>query len=382
MTLLLGRRKFNLTLSQDYFLGILVAIPFSYPKEPLYWFGLSAFLLALPGLKIGKDATIRLVLVLLFLCMVIISNMISSYQESIQFFSIVGTFFTMSCFMFRYCLKSIDDFVSGFLLVAGIYTFLTFIAFLVLKPYQYGFDFFIESSYRMWAEGYLIEWPNVFCAFLVLGAYLNWIRCNGLLATLNILAAVLTTSRMAILAIAIFVLFLMLRPKIASKAISISLVVLVVAVVAFLVASNNEMFLDYISRRLFKTSDRAFIFNDMVTVFVDNIFGVGNISFSVINELFVSYHSSFLKVLIRYGLPGFLIFLLLIAPRNPFWNPGARENAPILFMLCIGLVQDMLLHIHLVIMYSVMLELRDAKMRTEGQRLTDKYSVEGYPRNE
>ena len=365
MNLLLGGGRYNIKLSLDYFLGILVAIPFSYPNEPLYWFGLTAFILALPRMKFGKSAWITLSLILLFLSTVVVANLISPFQDSIQIFSIAGTFLTMGCFMFRYCVMNLEEFLSGFLVVIGIYTLLTFIAFFVLEPYQYGFGLFVDSNYRMWAEGFLIEWPNVFCVFLVLGAYINWIRSNGFLASLNILAAVLTTSRMGILAIAIFALFFLLKRKLLPTATTILIMLLVSALATYLISSNNDVFLDYVSQRLFKISDRELIFNDMVTVFADNIFGVGNISFGEISELYTSYHSSFLKALIRYGIVGFIIYLLLILPRNPLWKLRAKENAPIVFFLVAGLVQDMLFHIHLVIMYSVLLEYREVRMRRE-----------------
>lgn len=349
-------------LNLDNVLGFCIALPFAYPKEPLYWLGFLVFIAMCFRLKLREGGKKDFFNVILLCAFILLSNLMSVYANEIYFFSILGGFLILMSFLFRYCTRDAQEFLDGFLLVINGYTIATFLVFILLKPYENGFNFFINSELRMWGDGYLIEWPNVFCMFLSLGFYINWIRGNNCWAFLNITASLLTTSRLALLAIAIFIFYYLWNVN-GKRA--FFLIVLLSVFGAFFIyeINNNQLIASYTTTRLFKTQDRLLIATSLFDVFKNNtLLGIGNISFSSINSLYESYHSSFLKVLIRYGILGFILYLWLIFPKNTLKQIHIKENAPIFFLLIASIFQDMLFHLHFMIMYSVLLGIRDEKI--------------------
>jgi hypothetical protein len=360
----------KLRLNVDYLLGAMVAIPFGYPKEPLYWFALSAFLLVIPRVKLDKEARTHLLAILGIWVCVLFSNLLGQQSFAVSTFSIVGTLLTFSLFIFRYGILDIEEFISGFLMVITVYVMLTFLAFVVLKPYLHGSAMFVSSTLRMWAEGYLIEWPNVFCVFLCLGFYIRWIRGQKGWAFLTMTAALMTTSRIALAALVIYLLFTLLRSRRAVKLLlTFILPLILITILTYLNA--NEEGAAYVENRLFKIGDRMHIFDLLYDIYVSNPFGIGNVEFKDIDTLYVSYHSSFLKVIVRYGFFGFLLFLFLIKPKAMMFNFKSKVNAPIVFLIFISIVQDMLFHMHLLIFYSAFLYYRETTLGLYKARKTD-----------
>jgi len=318
-------------------------------------------LLALPRLRLDEEGQAYLKKIMLFIGLICLPNLFSFYSEFVYTFSIVGAVFSVSFFLIRFCIRDYDQFIKGYLFVVSIYIVLTFFAFFILKPYDSGFDFFIVSKMRMWADGYLIEWPNVFCVVLVIGAFLFWFRHKRLWFFLALLAALLTTSRMALVVIVLLLGYGICR-KLNPVRFLLALLAVLLSIFLFLYIDDGGVVSRYITERLLKSADRILILNSLIDVYVENIFGIGNIPFSEINSTYKSYHSSFLKVLVRYGFFGLIMFLVILMPPLPLYKIVSKENVPILFLLAVGVVQDMLFHIHIVIMYSVFIGIRNKEL--------------------
>lgn len=344
----------------DFFLGVLVASPIKYPDEPYYWFALLAMLIAFPRIMFVRDNIVYLYAVILLSALSVLANLYSPFSIQVNYVSALASALIFYLFLFRYCIRDVHGFLSGFLLVAKIYAVSVIVMFFILKPYSSFGNFFVSSEARMWADGYLPEWPNVFCVFLVLSFFIFISRRMHVWATISILSALLTTSRMAILGLGLFLLFLFLRSSWRSK--GVSLIGFVFCIIVLYYLSDNQLFLDYLAQRFFKTGDRRIIFDSLYDAFVAYPFGVGNLPFETINDAYVSYHSSFLKIAVRYGIFSFLIFVFLVFPRNIKSGFLSYSNLPLFFLISVGVVQDMLLHLHFILLYSVFLKCREDKL--------------------
>jgi len=180
-------------------------------------------------------------------------------------------------------------------------------------------------------------------------------RGNLMMAYITMAAAILTTSRVALVALGCSVLFDLLN----RHRVSYWLILLIIFLVGVCALALIGLPADYVEHRLLKTSDRMIILKDLWAVFSSSPFGIGNVSFGNFSEFYVSYHSSFLKILVRYGIIGLLIFILIVKPRYLCRDVTNRVNAVILFMIIIGLFQDMLLHLHFILIYTVFLAYRE-----------------------
>lgn len=347
-------------ISIDWVLGFLTAIPFAYPKEPFYWIVIILFFLGLYRFKAPEGGFKYILIVLLLICYVNLVNIFNGVYN----LSVFGTCLSISLLLFRYIVKNTDEYFKGLSFVTTIYAFATFVFFIILKPYTNGLFMFINSDYRMWADGYLIEWPNVFCAFLVIGGFIQVLYDNKKLAYTHFSAAILTTSRTALLAVIIYALFTLSKKRSISKYIY-SMVIIAVLLLVYFTFNSDDTFNSLIFDRLIKTSDRGEIYSALIDSFLENVFGIGNVPFEQIDAQFESYHSSYLKVLSRYGVIGLLLWLFLTYPKNLFKKHNLSVNMPIIFIMLCGIVQDFMFHMHILALYSVLLMHREKLLREE-----------------
>lgn len=345
----------------DFFLGILVAVPVKYPDEPYYWFAMLAMLMASSRIVLSRDNIVYFYAVMLLSVLSIFANIYSPFFLEVNYISALASALVFYFFLFRYCINDVEGFLSGFLFVAKIYAIAVILMFFILKPYSSSENFFVSSEARMWASGYLPEWPNVFCVFLVVSFFVFVIRCMNFWAFICILSALLTTSRMAVLGFGLFLVFLFLRASWRNKIVFL-LIFIFSMIVLYYYFSDNTRVLDYLEHRLFKTGDRQIIFDTLYSVFIAHPFGVGNLSFESLNSAYVSYHSSFLKIAVRYGFLSFLVFIFLVFPRRIHKNLLSYSNLPLLFFIIVGVVQDMLLHLHFILLYGVFLRYREERL--------------------
>lgn len=358
MTLSLTRIR-NISDKLDWFFGVTVAVPFAYPKEPFYWFAYVLFVLGCCRFSIPRESVKDLIQVLMFIICVAVINLLNDGN----LYSSLGTFVAISLFLFKYSVRDPSVFLKGFCFVTSIYALSTFAAFVALKPFQaYGWTLFINSNSRMWAEGYLIEWPNVFCALLVLGGILSWTFSNRIWSILHFTASMLTTSRVAYVGLLIIIIYLIVESGQLKKTI-ICGTILAISICIFIFLRDDEIFVRYATERLFKFSDRSLIYTKLLSLSLDNPFGIGNIPFEELNDFYVSYHSTFLKVLVRYGYIGLFLFFLIVYPKAFFKRIIQKSNLPIIFLLICGIFQDFMLHSHFVLLYSILLSYRENELK-------------------
>lgn len=346
----------------DFFLGVLIAIPIKYPDEPYYWFAILAMAISLHRCRLAREDMIYLISIVVLSTLSLLANLYSPFASKINYLSALASALTFYFFLFRYNIRDLYEFFSGFLLVAKFYAVSVIVMFFMLKPYSNFGNFFVSSEARMWAEGYFPEWPNVFCVFLVLSFFIFISRRMHFWAAICLLSALLTTSRMALLGLGLFLIFAFLRTSWRRKLVFLTLFALVVGTLYFYLA-DNQFVVDYLMFRFFKTDDRKIIFDTLYSTFMNYPFGVGNLPFDTLNDTFVSYHSSFLKVAVRYGFLSLILFVFLVFPRNVRVNVLSYNNMPILFLILVGVVQDMLFHLHFILLYSVFLKYREERLR-------------------
>ena len=345
-----------------FFLGFLIAIPLTYPSEPFYWFAIFSFCVAIFYINLGREDVLYFLLVFMLAILTLFANLHSPLESKVNYISAVATSVTTLFFLFRFCLNDVERFLSGFLFVGKIYALLVPVAFIILAPYHRYGNFFVNSEARMWAEGYFPEWPNVFCVFLILSFFIFFIRHAHFWAFLSLAAALLTTSRMALLGVVLFLIFYILNATIKKRLLVIGFLFFSFSVIAIYL-SSNEFLLDYIQFRLLKSDDRMIIFETLYATFSSYPFGIGNVPFYELSQAFDSYHSSFLKVAVRYGFLGVLFFIIIVTPRKFWIDKRSYCNLPLVFLLIVGLVQDMLLHLHFILLYSVFLKYREERLR-------------------
>lgn len=343
-------------------LGALIAVPWAYPKEPLYWIGLCVFLFSLTFFKIHKRDIKRVSLILALVFIMISSNIFSPFREYVSLLNVIGGVLTLLVFASSYSISDTESFFSGYLFVIKIYAILTLILLFYLQPYTTGVYMFLDSEARMWGDGLLPEWPNVFAALLSVGIFLFWLRDDYKWLFLASLAAIVTTSRIALVALLIMGGLELVR-GISITRVLVCLVVGVGALYLYSVISADVYWAEYLSNRLFKISDRFVILDSLMATFYEHPLGIGNIPYEVIGEGYVSYHSTFLKVLVRYGVLGFSLFLFILWPKNFFLKWDVRYFGFFCFLWIIGLFQDMLFHLHLAFLYSVLLRHREQDLR-------------------
>lgn len=350
--------------------GFCLAIPISYPSVPFYWLAFAVFLSSLFYLFIEVNVA-RLAIVLITIAVVVVSNILpGAYPVAVR--QIIGTLLFPLFVYFGWAIPAPLYVIRGFFFACVLWSVLVLIAFLVLAPYGEGLLLFSVPEYRLWGEGYFPDWPNYFSFVLALGFLVGKVLLNkSALSLICLVAALLTTSRTPLIALFLAVLYLYsLMPKRILVPVSLVSVVLVFIFLVFLFSNWHSEFV----QRLTLFSDRWAVFSSAIDLFWESpVFGNGSVLLdeSVGNTAAASFHNFYLDILVRHGLVGLVVYMLLLLP-NP---AGIRDKqlAPIimiiLFFLVGSLFQNYLRHPHLVMMYSCFLALTfGLKKKTYGAR--------------
>jgi hypothetical protein len=350
----------------DWLMGFITAIPFSYPSEPFYYGALVVLMLFLTRLRLSAAAKELLILLGFFLIIIVLSNFFSSFSSLILPLSVGGTILSLSLFLARFGIRDFNGFISGFLFVIYIYIFLTFFLFFLIRPFDQGLSFYFHSEKRMWGSGFLPEWPIVFSTFLTVGAFFFWFRENYVWMILALAAALLTSSRLPFLAVIIFF-FYFIYVRFSVKIIFYLILILILTVIAIIfsydIISSSADFDALLDQRILKSDDRFYLFEKLLSLSASYPFGIGNVSYSSFDDIYQSYHSSFLKVLVRYGYLGLIVYMAIVIPRNFGRYFSLKETLLIVFLLLSSVVNDLLFHLHIIIIYSVLLGLRDERIK-------------------
>ncbi len=339
----------------SYLVGVLIAIPYAYPADPIY---VTPFIGLILLVVIGKTRA-RSAWKFKILCGLIvltygsilnlfIANSVDSAISHIGFSAIL----TLS---FVYFLSSRPrDILLGFsFAMLGLSVYMIYLILsLGFLPDYLSLRIFASSQRRFLAD-YIMGWPNVFATMQIMAAFF-FRECKFKYFSLFIaMSSLLTTSRSSILGIILFFLpeFDSGRRFLSARSV-ISLSILAMATFALLHYFPD----DFIADRLAKVDDRSTIYSFLFEKFAANPFGFGSVDIESLgaNFSYVSYHNSFLKISIRYGVFGLVFFVLLLLPVK-FRRLLSRRYIPAFYLLVVSFFQDFILQANLFMIYFVLL---------------------------
>ncbi|NVK29855.1 MAG: hypothetical protein HWE20_02540 [Gammaproteobacteria bacterium] len=334
--------------------GFLMFFPIAIPNDPFYIIPVLTFL-ASPFLFSYRFPLYQLTF-FIFLCLYItLVNIFSPLGLHEVFASYVGTLATLALLLVRFSNIDVDQFLRGFADSALLYAiYIFFVVFYSGNVDLYTSFSFFKSSNRLWGSEYILGWPNAIACFLVLGAFFMRIRRKTSLAWLILAAALLGGSRVGLLGM----LFLAAFDPCESKRLRLAIrLVLLSVVVSLFIGYLYYMDSPFLAGRIFKYSDRLSILNVLLDSFLSRPFGWGNVSFDDIDQglYYVSFHSSYLKFLVRYGFLG-LVFLLVFIVAPLFSRGREMYFLPILFLLFVSIPQDFLFQMNLIFVLSILLK--------------------------
>jgi len=345
--------------SASWLAGFFLAFPFAYPDVPYYWVAFSVFSLMF---IFGRYQLSSKVLVLIILAM--LSALISSYVGLSGYYigerQIIGSVLFYSFFIFGSLIPDLQRFYKG--LFAGVCTvaILVFLCFFFERPYEAGLDMFSLPEYRLWGVRYFPDWPNFLAFMLALGFLIGmFIERRPGWAIFCLMAAFMTTSRTPLFAVAIFMIFTVLKMEWRTRLIFLASGVGLLATLAIFLLPTIDLSSEFFAR-MFLFSDRAEIYLTAVDLIkASPVLGSGAVLLdeSVGNFGAASFHNTYLDILVRQGALGFLIFLALILP---FGRNINKEYlwvvAPfVLYFLIPSLFQNFLKHPHILMIYSALL---------------------------
>lgn len=333
-------------------LGVLLALPFSYPAPPAYWLGfLVSGIIVFLGFDIRKIHLKKFIAVLALVLCALISNLVNLQLRDLEFSRIITTSFFFLLLLTGTGRIDAKEIVNFFSLSFGVWAIVTVYLFIKLGIYDNGLIIFSMPEYRLWGSEVIPDWPNFFAFMLTLCFLLNsLIYRRFFLAILQFSAAVLTTSRSSWLGLIIVCFF---RIKSFPKKICLSILLASVILVTNTMLMENVELLD----RLLVIEDRLEIFEYANVLFMQSpVIGHGSILFdtSVGFNGHASFHNSYLDISVRHGIFALILFLFSILPLN-LRSYSFESLAIIIFFFVSAFSQNIFKHPHLAIVYSMIL---------------------------
>jgi len=371
-----------------FLLGLAVAVPVAYPSEPYYWF---AFIVALFGLASSRPPKERLVLLFVFLAIGAVSTVATEYQHlaslSRSLPIALGSILVLAGFGFR----DRESFVRGYCYMMAAIAALIVFTYLHLGLLSETWQTFIYPDKRLWGEPYFPDWPN----FLAFGLGLAAIIAVSLLGLnsigiLCLTAAILTTSRMALVALAVlsviwmrtivrehglFALFLLIGGALTT--VSLILWDFAVALAEYYDAIVSTGYGD----RLLKLGDRSAIWARSLEILNQHpLLGIGAVPLDEsIGLPSSSIHNSYLEVTLRFGVLGLVTWFFLFLPSLRALQDNKGLIPVFLFVAISALFNNVLKHPHYLVMYGVLLAIgssssvmRDTLRREQAERVRRK----------
>ena len=360
-------------LLSDSMAGFLCGMPICWPNPPWHWGAIGAACILLPGAlaRSRREDQSYVCAIIAFIFMAILSCALSPALDEIRPAGLVNSVASAAILILGFGVRDLDTFLSGFRKAVLCLAVVVLAYFFYSGTYRDGLNAFIFAEGRMWGGAVLPAWPNVLCIELALGFLaFSFVPRRKYAMGLCLIAAILTTSRMAWLAIAICALH---KASFKSAASILGVVFMIacgstaVAIVLSLtgVLSDSEL-LVLVLFRSGRVSDRQILFQHLIDLWLERpVFGWGAIDghFHADDELFaaqdfMSFHNSFLDVLVRGGILGFVMFAYLLMPWRRV-DPGGSSNKArktlMLYIVMAALFQNVFKHPGLSITYSVLL---------------------------
>lgn len=342
-------------------LGVLLAVPVSYPDVPYYWAAFAAFGIALlitPFERFNRAP--EMVLGVIGLCMVaVISNLFSPYGYVRQpdRFLITSSFYVF--FLFGLLAWERErEVMAGLAAAILLQAIAVLLAAVVQFQWSRGLTNWSQPELRLWGVGWFPDWPNFYAILLSTGFLVFLLHYRRPLpAAVCMLAAVLTTSRSVLVALAIGLAWLVLFGPRAHRALRFAVVAVLVGLggaTLALVLAGSAGLADFIDR-MSLLSDREEIWRSSLELFLEHpVFGVGGVMLdeSVGHTGHASFHNSYAEVLVRHGIVGFALYAWLLLAYARRVRPGHAGSAILLFFLVTAVFQNTLRHPHFFMMFS------------------------------
>lgn len=325
----------------------------------MYLFAFGCLFLAFlrkPQAFINLESPRKLAIYLL-ICIAILSNMIALMSVELDAVRVITTSFFFILLIFN---DAVDDnlgLLNGFTQAMLVWSVLVLAAAFFIGIQEHGIYLFTMPEYRLWGSKYFPDWPNYLAFMLAVASLLNvLVFKRPLAATVQLTAALLTTSRTPFLAIGLLAIamFFAMKVNYVYKAIILIFLVFVLGALLYYFALDQNLV------------DRFFVFEDRQEIYTfaidlvsqSPLYGHGAILLdeSVGFTGFPSFHNSYLDVAVRNGIPALVIFILLLIPsRSNFRAGGITFVATILFFLIGAIFQNFLKHPHIIMVYVVLI---------------------------
>lgn len=345
--------------------GFVLGFPVAYPSVPYYMLAFAVFFSVLVYFRKRMDSTI-LIAALLLMTIAIVSNLRGLQYYDIGLWRILFTTAFFIFFFFGQLVPASDRVISGFTAATTTMSVAVIVAAFILQPWSAGLLMFSVPQFRLWGSDYFPDWPNFLAFMLSVGFLLNaMVYRRAGFAALNIVAALLTTSRTPMIAVAIYLIAEFLRPggsgmkRFLMASLGILLLVAIAVVAQYLPVELID--------RLTLVADREDVYGYAFELFEQSpLIGNGSVLLdsSVGHQGQASFHNSYLDLLVRHGVLGLAVFFVLIFPRRTLDPRFSGSYWAIVAFFFIGaLFQNFFRHPHLLMIYASLIATRGMFVR-------------------
>lgn len=348
----------------EWSIGFLLGVPISIPSPPLYWFALLSFFAVLlrSRPKPIHSGVGREVIVILLISLALLSSIFGLIKYDLDTVRIITTSFF---FLFLLAARFIHNkraILEGFCCAMLMWAVMILPMAVYLQIFENGLLLFSVPDFRLWGQDFFPDWPNYIAFMLSLAFLLNaFVFKRPLTATIQIIAAILTTSRTPFIALGFFFTTSALLWLSAYRRRWILILLGITALVCLTLPSMalleiDSNFLD----RLLVFEDREDIYSFGLNLLAQSPYlGHGAILLDESIGFFghPSFHNSYLDVSVRHGIFALLLFLALIIPtRTNLRQGGLKFLCVVMFVLIGSVFQNFLKHPHIILIYVIFIE--------------------------
>ncbi len=348
----------------EWSIGFVLGVPIAIPTPPLYWFAfLSLFGVVLRSRsKPVPSSAGREAIVIILILLALLSSIFGLTRHNLDAARIITTsfffLFLLAARLIQHKRAVLDGFCHAMLIWAIMILFMA----VYLRIYENGLLLLSVPDFRLWGQDFFPDWPNYIAFMLSLAFLLNaFVFKRPLAAILQIVAAVLTTSRTPLIALGFFLISSALlwlsanRNKWIPTLIGFSVLVCLTVPALALLELDSDL-----ADRLLVFEDREDIYSFGLNLFAQSPYiGHGAILLdeSIGFSGHPSFHNSYLDISVRHGIFALILFLALLIPsRTNLRQGGLRYFSVIMFVLVGSIFQNFLKHPHIIFIYVIFIE--------------------------